>query len=224
MPGSFISASTPSLTLATGVGGHATSTIGAAGSSSSPTSIISNPGSSSKSGNQVVFEHGHNCRRRYWWHHGTHNHWRPLVLLPMEAKTLIYSICSVQDRSRDVYSAAGVANGPGGLTPTVIGRKVDIRVWDTWVTSEALCAFSFSFLESCSMCTHMCTFFQDPNDPSMYPGYQKVPTTDVQVPAVPYKAGLNGNTVGRNTIGKNTLSGNTLNGNTLGGYHGLPTV
>jgi hypothetical protein len=74
------------------------------------------------------------------------------------------------------------------------------------------------------MCTHMCTFFQDPNDPSMYPGYQKVPTTDVQVPAVPYKAGLNGNTVGRNTIGKNTLSGNTLNGNTLGGYHGLPTV
>jgi len=67
----------------------------------------------------------------------------------------------------------------------------------------------------------------DPRDPSTYPGYQRVATADVQVPAVPYEANLNGNTLGGNSMGGNTLNGNTLaNMQTAhpGGYHGLPTV
>lgn len=73
-------------------------------------------------------------------------------------------------------------------------------------------------------------------DPTTYPGYQRVPTTDGNVPPSPYEPSLNGNTLGgntMNTLGGNTMGGNTLNGNTLanmqtahpvGGYHGLPTV
>jgi hypothetical protein len=83
--------------------------------------------------------------------------------------------------------------------------------------------FFILFLEPCFMYTHTYTFFQNPNDPSTYLGYQKVPTTDVQVPAVPYEAGLNGNTLGGNMLGGNTLA-NRQTAHTVGGYHGLPTV
>jgi len=78
----------------------------------------------------------------------------------------------------------------------------------------------------------------NPSDPTTYPGYQSVPTTDIHVPADRYEAGYNTNSLGGNTMGGNTLGGNTLNGNTMGGntignmqtahpvggYTGLPTV
>jgi len=68
----------------------------------------------------------------------------------------------------------------------------------------------------------------DPNDPSTYPGYQRVSTTDVQVPTAPYDPSVNTNTMGGNAMGGNTLNGNTLanmqTAQPVGGYHGLPTV
>lgn len=219
MPGSFISAS--SLT-STGAGaGHATTAIAStsrvAGSPSSATSPVSNSGSSSKSGsssNTAAIAGGVAGG---------------VVALATIGALLIYFLR--KKTPPQAPSAAFVVDPPMSAQPPMsqMGQ----------VASPPLPSDDGSTYAPGTPVSPMKLY--NPSDPSTYPGYQSVPTTEVHVPAAPYEQGydasLNGNTLGGNTM--NTLGGNTLNGgNALGGnnlasmqtahpvsgYHGLPTV
>ncbi|KAN0135279.1 hypothetical protein V8E53_006844 [Lactarius tabidus] len=208
MPGSFISASTPTSTLAAGAGGHATSTIttksGVAGPSSDPESK-SRSGSSSSTATIAGGVVG------------------GVVVLAIIGAVLFYFL-----RKRRL-----------SRTPSatfVVDPDMPIQLSVSQMGQVAFPSDEGSTYAAGTPVSPVKLY--DPNDPYTYPGYQRVSTTDAQVPAMPYETGLNGNTLGGNTMGRNTLGGNTLNGNTVGrntlanrqtthpvgGYHGLPTI
>ena len=248
MPGSFISGSGATTAVGSGNGHTSTSVASAskAGSPSSATSIASSPGgSSSKSGsgsssNTAAIAGGVAGG---------------VVALAAIGALLFYFL-----RKRtppQAPSAAFVVDPAVSAQPAVpqMGQVVSPPLpsddGSTYAPGTPVspmklyvrCYISFRESRAFRVHSHLYFFFQDPMDPTTYPGYQRVPTADVNVPASPYEPSLNGNALGgntmstlggntMNTLGGNTMGGNPLHGNTLasmqtaqpGGYHGLPTV